>query len=368
MNLFLSHDSALEYWRSAGAAKPTRAEARRPKHASLARASEARFRPRSSFGARKPELVRTRALPNAVPTAEFIASCEPWRFGVREEPLHILVGQQRARSKSSRVVSHLMKAQAPSGSFCRVEEGLYVSSPELCFVQMATRLSLPELIMLGFELCGSYALDPLDARRFGRREPLATAESLARFAQRAEGIHGRKAAMRAARMVIDGSASPMETALAMLLSLPRMLGGFGIEKPCLNWRINLSDDARLTAGRSFLVCDLFWEKAKLDVEYDGRLYHSRPQHVESDAARRNALGAMGIAVITATAAQVHDPARLKSLAADVARRTGGRPFKSDDAWRRRHAELRARVLDTRPATTGPSVAARTRIRTAPRRR
>ena len=44
-----------------------------------------------------------------------------------------------------------------------------MSAPEFCFLQMAGCLSLVQLIQLGFELCGTYAVDPdrqdSDARR-----------------------------------------------------------------------------------------------------------------------------------------------------------------------------------------------------------
>ena len=67
-------------------------------------------------------------------------------------PLHVIVPSQAARSRCDKAVCHVSSAMFPRGSFVRIARNVLASSPELCFVQMASELSLPALIRLGFEL------------------------------------------------------------------------------------------------------------------------------------------------------------------------------------------------------------------------
>ncbi|MCL1895345.1 MAG: hypothetical protein FWG03_02225 [Clostridiales bacterium] len=120
--------------------------------------------------------------------------------------------------------------------------GLMVSSPEFCFLQMAGQLTLAKLIELGYELCGVYSMPNADdknvpERGFYNRQPLTSIKKLKAFLDSMPGVKGRKKAMRALRYLRDGSASPMETKLAILLTLPYMLGGYGFSLPEMNKRI-----------------------------------------------------------------------------------------------------------------------------------
>mgnify|MGYP007055184147 FL=1 len=58
---------------------------------------------------------------------------------------------------------------------------------------------------------------------------MTTVERLRAFTENVGPVHGRKKAARALQYVMGDSASPRETALAMLLCLPYRLGGYGIE-------------------------------------------------------------------------------------------------------------------------------------------
>ncbi|NLG10051.1 MAG: hypothetical protein GX562_00755 [Coriobacteriaceae bacterium] len=139
----------------------------------------------------------------------------------------------------------------PNGSFYKIERGLFVSSPELCFLQIASQMELLKLIELGFELCGSYRqngidnevvannVDIINDQRPGFRidKQLTTVRRLRAYISKMERIRGIKKASRAARYLIDHSASPAETMLTMMLALPYMLGGFKLPTPSLNARI-----------------------------------------------------------------------------------------------------------------------------------
>lgn len=81
----------------------------------------------------------------------------------------------------------------------------------------------------------------------------------------------------------------METLLALLLYLPNNLGGYGLKKPKLNYRVDAPASLRELADRSYCLCDLCWPEANLAVEYDSRLHHSEPgrQAAMRDGAARS---------------------------------------------------------------------------------
>ena len=210
-----------------------------------------------------------------------------------------------------------------------------MSSPEFCFFQMASQLSLVKLIELGFELCGTYAApasaasapsapaaavsapasvapaatpDIQDTLRevetTYNRSPLTTTKRLTAFVSKLGGVAGVKQASKALQYILDGSASPMETTITMLLTLPYRLGGYGLPAPELNMQITPAKTAKSMADRAFYSCDLYWPDFEIAVEYDSDAYHTGSARIASDSRRRNSLSALGVQVITITNQQV----------------------------------------------------------------
>ena len=176
-----------------------------------------------------------RALPRigCVPTEAILSRVDLEAAGVKGFPVQLVVASASSRGKASCVSCHVWAGPSSTKSFVHIEDGLYVSSPEACFLQLAGVLSAAQLIRVGFEFCGWYALDEDDPRGFRNREPLTSAAALRRYLSRAEGVRGRKRALEALRFIADGSASPMETVLTMLLCLSTALGGYGLPLPRL---------------------------------------------------------------------------------------------------------------------------------------
>lgn len=258
--------------------------------------------------------------------------------------MQTLVGAAEARTRTPSVVSHTW-AELPDGSVADAGMGFLVSTPEFCFLQLASRLSLARLMQVGFELCGTYALaEGGPAKR--REEPLTSVCELRSFVESAPHAYGRAKALRAVRYLMDGSASPMETVLAMLLCLPHNLGGYAIPQPVLNYRVDVPPSMRKLADRSYCACDLCWPTAKLSVEYDSKLYHTDPERQGSDARRRNTLIALGYTVVTASWGQVADGGAFNRLAHQVAKLTGKRLRYVDPAFTRKHVALRDELLES----------------------
>jgi hypothetical protein len=290
MEWFIGHQSALEFWREA------------PAEYALAR-----------------NRLRTRALPKKSLDASDLHKGNPWLLAL---PLHILVASDGARKEARNLRCHISSGVFPRNSFIRGDEGLVVSSPELCFVQMATELSFVELMMLGYELCGSYRIDKMSEpeRGFRRDLPLTSVAALKSYLGRATGLKGCKNARRALPFITDGSASPMETALTLLLTLPYRLGGYGFAMPQLNCPIEVEVNAREASGRRRKITyfgDLYWPDVRVDVEYDSDTWHLTSEQKAKDSTRQNALLSAGVVVLTVSRKQIMSVSEIRKLAEEL---------------------------------------------------
>jgi len=319
MKWIISHQSALEFWRKAHA--------------------------KSNLTGKKLRIMK--------PQLEKldIKELQSERLRSLAMPLHVLVGSSDARKDSRKLNCHVRSGEFPSGSFIRMDSSLIVSSPELCFVQMAGEISLIELIALGYELCGSYRLDRERADNQGFRKdlPLTNISSLSLYIEKSAGMIGRKNALKALRFIAEGSASPMETILSMLLSLPYNLGGYGFPKPLLNYRIDVPVNARKEKGQSKYYCDLYWLDKKVDVEYDSDTHHTGSDRIAEDAIRRNALTSMGVTVVSVSRRQVIEYKKTQELADVLSKLLGRRLQYTKKELILRRAKLLEKLLPKMPA-------------------
>ena len=238
--------------------------------------------------------------------------------------IHVMSFDESSRRQSARHVVHAWSGFIPEGSFYEMQ-GAYIASPPFMFLAAATVLSLPELIAFGCELCGLYSFDESRERGFRTRKvPLLTIEQLACYIKSAKGCRGVKNAQMALKYVIPNSASPMETFDAMLLYLPYRLGGYGLPRPKMNYRVRLSGKAARIAKRQTCYADMCYPEIKLDLEHQGEFDHSTPEEVASDRARVNALKEMGYEVIEFTKDQVNDLLTFEYIALRVAKLLGKR--------------------------------------------
>jgi len=313
MKHFVSHQSALEYWRRFHKL-PGRSEDRRYRVALPDKPSDIRLKVFSKF----------------------------------DLPVHVLIGNPDCRRTSKILKQHVFSGETPVGCFINVGDGLMISSPEFCFLQLSDQLVLPELIELGYEFCGSYSMpladDPsVPERGFYNRPPLTSVAKLEVFLRSMPGTRGHQKAIRALRYLLDGSASPMETKLAMLLTLPKMLGGYGFSLPVLNKRVDLSKAEKAKFGREFYVCDMLWPDKNIAVEYDSDQQHTGSNRIASDSKRRNALASLGIRVVSVTKLQLYNSVELRRAAKTIARHMNKR-LSLGNGFPAAHRELRKELL------------------------
>jgi len=272
-------------------------------------------------------------------------------------PLDVMVKSPKEKRSQGYFRNHVIGKPLPEGSVFDTGNEVYVASPELCFIQLSNYLTVPQLLHLSMELCGTYSL-PLpdthvvemltDPKTLFDIPPLYTTTRLSSFIDKAIGLQGQPNAAKALRYLADGSASPMETILYLLLTLPYKLGGYALPKPQLNPRINLPDAIRLSSKHEYYKCDLYWPDFKLAVEYDSDLHHTGPSRLASDSMRRKDLALLGIKVVTVTRQEVRYIEEFNKTALLIAKLLGIRLRNNEAAgFTFAQAELRKVLLEKR---------------------
>lgn len=343
MPIFLSHISALRAYRAG--VVPTRLESGRP--------SEARPRSGSAPDTNKPFLL------------------EKYCGHRAGDSLHILVADKASRTKHSSTISHVWNSPIPPGSFFCLAGDVFISTPPMLFLEMAQCLTRIELVALGYELCGMYHLtntseldantppdseipqcdsnknnsplieDEILSHRQGfiqTSDSLTTVLDIQRHLNKFRNVKGLKDAKWALKYIAERSASPMETLVSMMLSLPALVGGFNLPRPLLNYEVNANGNASLSTRLSTRYCDFFWPDSNLALEYDSDSFHTGSQRIAKDAARRNELAYSGITVITLTSKQFfYFPALDAQVAIIEKHLKHRRTQRINDADRRRRA-------------------------------
>jgi len=244
-----------------------------------------------------------------------------------------------------------------------------MSSPEFCFFQMADEYPLGKFIALGLELCGSYSLpgnvsagleqvSSADRGASGQLShshiaaeqtlyelpPLTNKRKLKAFTARMEGRPGYNQAIKALNYIADDSASPMETILVILLTLPYRDGGYGLPMPELNGRIYPGKGIRKFSGREFYRGDLLWREAGVVAEYNSDLEHASPESIAKDAIRRSDLELCGFYEVTVTKRQIKNVGLFDNVARQAAAKIGKRLRYKDPEFSRARDELRGVLL------------------------
>lgn len=312
MNVYVSHDSACWYWRHA-----------------------------SDF----PRVLSSRCkggwddnLLEAPPSAKLLSAIK----ALGDNPIHLLVHNQHQRLRRSGICYHVCTKSLPSGSFCRIDEGVFVASPELALAQMAKSLSPFQFVDLSMEFMGTYALRNDRARGFATRQvPLVMPEGL--FPP-LEAILGKRSFNQIASVLKhaeSGSRSPMETREFLLFFLPKRFGGYGLPRARMNARIELCPSEQRGTNRRHVECDLFWPEHNIAVEYDGAIDHASHEARMRDATKRNVLQARGIRQFTITARQILDARAFDAVVRNIANAMHFRLRHFPEDWEARRDTLRA---------------------------
>lgn len=241
-----------------------------------------------------------------------------------EKPVHVLVGNSNCRA-SSVCKPHVCTKALAKDSLLRLDDETFLTPAEISFIHMAAqgkdRISLLEL---GWEICGSYQTKRTSARSAYQVRPLTSARALRIYATKHSSMSGSRKIDQILPYLADGSASPRESKLALILGLPMMYGGYGLGIPRMNHEVVASRSARAISGRRSFRCDLCWAEAKLDVEYQSRENHEGEANRVRDSRRTNALVAMGWTVIGVTHDELDSMIATDTIAQSIRKRLGKR--------------------------------------------
>ena len=132
----------------------------------------------------------------------------------------------------------------------------------------------------------------------------------------------------------------METAVYLLLCLPKRLGGYGLPKPVLNPKLIV----RNPDGTKERYPDLFWTGANIDVEYNSDEAHSGEWSRYRDSKREIELTVANVKVLPLTRPQLLNVDEFDAFAQGLRRLLGVRARAADSGWNHRRAELRRKLL------------------------
>ena len=258
---------------------------------------------------------------------------------------HVMVASRGDRRVSRRLRCHLAPAcDLPEGALWRLGGDVLLPAPELCLVMLGASMGRIGLLRLGMELCGRYRKTPDGASWW--LDPLVSAARVRSFADACRRVRGVRLARWAAQHLVDGSASPRESAIALMCVLPTRVGGYQLPHPVMNLPMELSSGARAIAGQARAAGDLYWPDHSVLVEYDSDAVHATRR--SRDMERRDGLESMGIRVLTITTAQARDFDRLDACLTLLARRIRGRSRVVPSATRERRRMLHHELLVRSP--------------------
>lgn len=257
------------------------------------------------------------------------------------EPLELLVNRAQGRRYFGGTRVRVFSLELPEGSICHIDSGLAAPSPEMTLLLLASQVGVFSLAQLVCEFCGLYSLE---GAGFFNVPPLTSLLSVGDFALEVERLAasaGKRAplGLPGLRGTLDLSVergeSPAETACALLLSISRRRGGYGLPKPEMNL------DVKADGGSC--VCDLVWPGERVALEYQSGI-HERVARQSADRAKLNALQAAGFTVLQAGKEDLKQLRRADELATILCQALGVTPLRPSESFRRRQIDLRKVLL------------------------
>lgn len=274
-----------------------------------------------------------------------LAKLELEYLGFGRKPIHLMVPETKYRVSKTFYKYSIFTGALPKGAFRKLNDHVFIASPEFCTIQAALAYTPVRLIELCMELCGTYSLVPEEDYGFTtHNDQLSSVDSLLSFVKPMRRIQGANRVMSAIRFLQDGARSPMETREYLLFCLPKHRGGYGLPKAELNYQIDLDEEKQNIAGRKYFVCDMCWPERKVVVEYDGDRDHSSREARSNDAIKKNMLTNMGYTVFTITANEINDIEKTKQIVKSIAKSLNHRLQGLPKDWNDRHRHLRKELF------------------------
>ncbi len=261
-------------------------------------------------------------------------------------PLDVVV-DRREKRHNCKYLHDCVWAGPLAGQLSRIGYDASVCLPAPMFVQLASKLDEVELAAIAYELCGSYGLPSTAGYEVVQNlAPFTSVGELAAYATsaRALGVRGAARAAEALKLVAEGSNSPRETEIAVMLSLGRRKGGYDLRGFLMNAEVKVPKSQQGALGQKVIRPDFLWSDKKVTLEYDSNEHHLTPLEKEHDEARRRVLESMGYRVFVMTNEVLRSCTKLALFMDDLQRSLKVRRSQPSSAVLKAQEDLRYRVV------------------------
>lgn len=231
-------------------------------------------------------------------------------------PKDFIVSDKNFMHRSNYYCTHYSGMKYPYNSFVQIHDHVFVASPELMFFQLAPKLSREKLALIIMELCGSYALfSDQDKKLISNLSSLTSLEKINAFIKNTnKHVSGINKLSDALKMSANGSASPQESILYIILCSPHKFGGYNIQDISLNQKVKLSTKASEIACQKYIYPDLSVKRVKIAIEYDSDEYHDNSLQNRKDKLRQDALQLDGWKIYSFVTGQLRNKKSLDNMA------------------------------------------------------
>lgn len=194
-----------------------------------------------------------------------------WAQPSASDHLHVMKSKDGDRIRMENVDMHKEQVGTPPKSWICLDNYCSMVCPELLFLQMASTLSLPDLVYLGYELCGHFSLDaqdPLGGNVTMGIPPATTVEDISHYLSSLRSAHGIAQARHAISFVTNNAMSAPEAVLGTMYSLPAKESGYGMGPVTLNQRVRTNAIGGQSSRQSRYP-DIMFSFAPVGINYDG---------------------------------------------------------------------------------------------------
>lgn len=202
---------------------------------------------------------------------EFYPAQWRWPRPAASQPLNVLVPSSQDRLRVKHVTNHTCSKDLPPTSILWLDNNASMVSPPLLFVQMAQTLTIPELVLLGYELCGCFTRDarkPTHGPTTDMIPPATSVDEVLDYLYALRGVPGATKAREALQYVSNFALSPPEAVLATMYSLPVAWSGYDMGPVALNQRVSVAQGDVTDNGKDRYP-DLMFPFAPIGINYDG---------------------------------------------------------------------------------------------------
>lgn len=222
------------------------------------------------------------------------------------------------RVQRKRFTYHVWTRPIPAESFMKVADDIAIACPALSLVQASRNFREEHIAQVLCSLAGSYMIPSGgSAGMIDELQPLVTLREVRDMQREMRGICSPRHLNSALLYAAENSASPGETKLLLLCTMPKTKGGLATR----NWKMNVEMEVPFKLRRYLdqptIKPDLISTEHDLILEYDSDERHSPIEQLRKDEKRRIVFEAMGYKVISVRTHHMRSAACFEPIAKET---------------------------------------------------